>query len=72
MDEVFGADNLVGTIGFQKTAGATSSFLPSTFDYLLWFGKSHEHLKYRQLYMEKTPEGKSGEQYRWIEDPAGK
>ncbi|MCC6130671.1 MAG: site-specific DNA-methyltransferase, partial [Acidobacteria bacterium] len=28
MDEVFGQDNYIATIGFMKTAGATSAFLP--------------------------------------------
>ncbi len=49
LDEVFGANNLVRCIGFRKTVGQTSSYLPSTFDYLLWYGRNSSTLKFRSL-----------------------
>jgi adenine-specific DNA-methyltransferase len=49
LDEVFGSDNFVRSIGFQKTVGQTSAFIPSTFDYLLWFAKDSGKAKFRAL-----------------------
>ncbi|SLM18448.1 DNA methylase N-4/N-6 domain-containing protein [uncultured spirochete] len=48
MDEVFGEENFISQIGFLTTTGKASAALDSTCDYLLWFGKSVEHLKFRQ------------------------
>jgi adenine-specific DNA-methyltransferase len=49
MDEVFGSENFVSLITFKKTAGQTSRFLPSTADYILWYTKDFDRLKYRGL-----------------------
>ena len=49
-DEVFGADNRVATIMFAKSGSTSASGLPLVNDYLLWYGKNVERLKYRQLY----------------------
>jgi adenine-specific DNA-methyltransferase len=61
MDEVLGEDNLSGVIVFRKTTGANSpvarvNSVASICDYVLWYAKSYEHLKYRQLYVEKDPD----------------
>jgi adenine-specific DNA-methyltransferase len=61
LDEVFGSENGISTITFKKTAGATSEFLPNTADYLLWFAKNRERLKYRAVYLAKgLDEGGAG------------
>ncbi len=56
LNEVFGEDNFVRSIGFQKTVGQTSSFVPSTFDYLLWFAKDARAAKFRPLSTRKSVE----------------
>jgi adenine-specific DNA-methyltransferase len=50
MDEVFGSENFVSLITFKKTAGQTSRFLPSTADYLIWYSKSADNMKFRGLH----------------------
>jgi adenine-specific DNA-methyltransferase len=47
MDEVFGADNFSGNIIIQKGGGLGSSGLKRTTDYILWYAKNLESLKYR-------------------------
>ncbi|WP_027187768.1 site-specific DNA-methyltransferase [Desulfovibrio cuneatus] len=54
LDEVFGAENFVAQISFQKTGGIEASYLSSTVDYVLWAGKNKAHLKYRSLYSERN------------------
>src|SRR5271170_7411331 len=48
MDEVFGEGNCVSEIAFAKTTGLTTNFLSSRFDFLLWYGKSKDKLKFRR------------------------
>ena len=36
-------------------------------DYLLWYAKNIEVVKYRQIYVSKTLSGAGGEGYTWIE-----
>src|SRR3989454_1423999 len=39
MDDVFVAENFCGIIAFAKTSGLTSTLLPSSCDFLLWYAK---------------------------------
>src|SRR6202008_23592 len=50
MDEVFGPQTFVAQISVKKTSGATGQYLPGTVDFLLWFARDSERLRYRQLY----------------------
>ncbi|MEZ6142946.1 MAG: site-specific DNA-methyltransferase [Zavarzinella sp.] len=71
MDEVFGPTNLCSVISFRKTGGQSSTTLASVADYVLWYAKSAEHVKYRQPYRDKTGEDRPSI-YRMIEEgPAG-
>src|SRR6185369_6566267 len=53
MDEVFGEDNCVSLIGFAKTSGSTEEHLGQTADYVLWFAKSRESVKFRTPLLSK-------------------
>lgn len=57
LDEVFGSENFIGQIFFQKTGGFSPKFLSSIGDYLLWYGKDTSKTKFRNLYelVEKPP-----------------
>ena len=58
MDEVFGSDNFVNQVIYQKTTGAGSPgelrSVASVCDYIIWYAKDIEQLKYRKLYITKT------------------
>jgi len=54
MDEVFGEQNFCNLIGFKKTGGLISGFLPSTIDYLIWYSRQKDKAKFRQLYAPKA------------------
>src|SRR5579884_1725993 len=71
LDEVFGAENFVTVIPFYKTTSQTSATLPQTKDYLVWFAKNHEGMKYRQLFTEKNVENATRTGYDWIQCPDG-
>jgi adenine-specific DNA-methyltransferase len=69
MDEVFGSENFVNTISFMKTAGATSDFLATVADQLLWYGKDRERTKFRRLWSTKA-DGQGTGEYRYLEEGA--
>lgn len=71
MDEVFGPKNIVALIPFAKTGGQTSDVLSSVCDYLVWYAKDFERVKYRQLYFQKERGGTGSGEYSWIELPSG-
>ena len=59
MDEVFGETNFVGEIILKTTSGAGSPSigtltLASVHDYVLWYAKKREQVKYRQMYFQKA------------------
>ncbi|WP_242522971.1 DNA methyltransferase [Thiocystis minor] len=51
MDEVFGRENFICIVSFQTSGGKYSLTLPTTVDYLVWYGKCSVKLKYRQLFL---------------------
>jgi adenine-specific DNA-methyltransferase len=53
LDEIFGSDNFVATIVFQKTSYATSDAVPSVADFLLWYAKDRARTKTRKLFFKR-------------------
>ncbi len=60
MDEVFGEENLIAQIQIKKSGGATSQYLSGVTDFVLWYSKRKESLKYRAVFSSRDPEGKGG------------
>jgi len=73
LDEVFGCNNFCGLIPFVKTTGQTSKLLAPVCDYLLWYAKNKDKIKYHQLFAERRFEKESlaSGNYRWVELPNG-
>ena len=53
MGEIFGAENAVAIITFQKTASATADLIATTPDFILWFARDKQRIKYRRLFTNK-------------------
>jgi adenine-specific DNA-methyltransferase len=72
LDEVFGRENFVVQIVFQKSGGRTSEAGASSIcDYLLWYAKEKGSLKFRALYTLKATSEASGERFVYVELPSG-
>ncbi|WP_193178044.1 site-specific DNA-methyltransferase [Oricola nitratireducens] len=76
MDEVFGEENFVSQIAFQKTSSANSptgktATLQNVFDYVIWFAKSAERIKARDLFLDKRRSGSFDAAYRFIQHGDG-
>lgn len=71
MDEVFGEENACGTITFLKNSGATDDLLASPRDYIVWFAKDKEQIKFRRLFLDKEAGGEFGGRYNRLRTPWG-
>jgi adenine-specific DNA-methyltransferase len=71
LDEVFGVGNYVRQITYQTTTGSTDVVLPNVTNYLLWYAKDREQMKFRQLLRTKTAGGTGGSGYTRVELPDG-
>lgn len=54
MDEVFGADNFIALINFKTMMPLESGEIESVVDYLCWYARDKERLKYRNLFVKKN------------------
>lgn len=66
MDEVFGEENFVSTIAYAKTTGFSGDSLSNVADYMVWFSKKRDLLKYRDLYTTKHAGEAGAMKYREI------
>lgn len=76
MDEVFGSENFVSLIAFTTTSGFPSKTLSRAGDYIIWYAKNINNIKYRQLYRNKSVGDEGATKYRPISNfssvPKGK
>ena len=70
LDEMFGAENYVSVVTIQKTTSAGGgqggeNAFQNVSDFVLWYAKSKESLKYRPLHSPKTLGENGALNYRW-------
>lgn len=75
MDEVFGETNFVSQIVYRTTTGKASAALDSTRDFVLWFARSIDDLKFRRPLFEREVGADQNFRFDFREDgtlfPAG-
>jgi adenine-specific DNA-methyltransferase len=73
MDEVYGPENAVAIVVVKKTGGLGSKEIKSVADYLLWYARDKERVKYQPLFEGKElGKGEStGERYDQLLSPDG-
>lgn len=71
LDEVFGSENFVSQIIYQKTSGAGApgelQAPASVCDYIVWYAKDKQSVKYRKLFTSKSFGEDAGVMYSKIE-----
>ena len=65
MDEVFGDDNFASLIKFKTTGGRASELLDKVTNYLLWYCKNPEQIKFRKIL--QTKDDQELDQFDWVE-----
>ena len=71
MDEVFGSENFVSQILFQKTGGFAPRYISNIGDHILWYAQNKETLKYRKLFELLDVPPMDDPNYVWLEMPSG-
>lgn len=67
MDEVFGEQNFVSQIFVAKTSGfGRTNALGNVADYVIYYARSKEHLKFRPLFVEKTKDSPLAKDYKYL------
>ena len=69
LDEIFGSENFINIIMFQKTGFLGSQFLDSTYDFIIWYGKDKKKTKYRSVFVERDRDALT--RYNYLELPDG-
>ena len=72
MDEVFGTDNFIGMVSFQKKGSQSGDFIPSIHEYIVWYSKDKDSTKFRRLYLPRELSGVGGSGFNYLESPNGK
>ncbi|MEP0924836.1 site-specific DNA-methyltransferase [Leptolyngbya sp. ST-U4] len=68
MDEVFGDKNHVSLISYKTTQSAGSGTLDTTCDYILWYAKNNDTIKFRNLYKVLERGDKGATRYNFAEN----
>ena len=71
LDEVFGSQNLISQIAYGKTSGQTNVFISGTMDYILWYAKNSDAVKFRRLFRSRELGGQGSDKYDQVELPDG-
>ena len=71
MDEIFSSKNFVSLITVRKKGGLGRKTLDNVSDYVIWYCKDKDNIKYNQLYTEKNFDDNSTSLYNYGEFPNG-
>lgn len=67
LDEVFGSENFVSMIFYQKTGGFGSASISNIGDYICWYAKDKSLVKMRKLYQLQNRPKFNDPNYKWLE-----
>jgi len=71
LDEIFGPENACPMITVQKTSGARSTLLAEVSDFILWYAKDKNKMKFNQLYDLKGLNTVTDPDYKHVLLPGG-
>ena len=67
MDEVLDDSNFISLVAFNTTSGSTAVYLSNPKDYVLWYAKRRETLKFRRLFAPRPFNADEPGPYRIVE-----
>ncbi len=72
LDEVFGAENFCSQVAYVTTTGASGNLLNKVNDFVLWYARGKEGVKYRPLYLQKDLAETAEGSYEWRQNDEGR
>lgn len=70
MDEVFGQENFVAQINYRSMTPLGQKGMASVYDYVIWYCKDRQKMKFRPLYKERSIEDES--EFCFLDEGNGK
>ncbi|MFO1419513.1 MAG: site-specific DNA-methyltransferase [Candidatus Competibacteraceae bacterium] len=67
LDETFGSKNFCSLITVTKTAGQSAELLAGVADYLVWYAKDRDQVKFRRVLTIKQETQINTDVYRWLQ-----
>ena len=67
MDEIIGGGNFIAVVCYKKPGQRDSEYLPTLTDFILWYARDREQMKFRRLYLPKSLTGGGGDHYTQVE-----
>ncbi len=64
MDEVFGERAFVSLVTFKKTSSFSSEAISNVSDYIIWYARDRDRLKFNSLFKDKDIGGEGASKYR--------
>jgi adenine-specific DNA-methyltransferase len=71
MDELFGVNNYIGQIIFQKKGSQSGDFIPPICEYIIWYSRNKETTKFNALFSPRDLAGVGGSGFNYIELKSG-
>jgi len=71
LDEVFGSENFISLISYVTTSGFPTKTISRAGDYILWYAKDINALKFNRLYNFKSLGADGASEYKWGYLPDG-
>ncbi|OQW42052.1 MAG: hypothetical protein A4S08_11890 [Proteobacteria bacterium SG_bin4] len=69
LEEIFGEENFVSMIMFRTHSALGVKYIATPYDFILWFAKNKESIKYKDLFLGKS-QGQ-GTQYQYVQEKDG-
>ena len=66
LDEVFGKENFISQINFKSKQALGQSGLPNVYDYILWYAKNSNTVKFNPIFIKKDIA--NDKEYRFLDD----
>ncbi len=71
LDEVFGSEHFCLMITYQKTGGIPGKLIAPTMDYIIWYAKNKDIVKFRPLFLQRETGDTSLDRYDQVETDNG-
>lgn len=69
MDEIFGDENCVSLVTIEKTSSQTQDYISPVTDYVLWYAKRRDQMKFRDAWIPKSSEQAGFAEYSRVQFP---
>ena len=66
LDDIFGSENFQAQVNFKSTSALGAKGLAKAYDYILWYSRDHDAMKFRPIY--KPREIADDREWRFIDD----